>query len=218
MKIIENIEIKYSNQRVDYIDSLKIMEKRVEEINSNYEKELIWFLSHDHIYTMGTSGNKKEVHSKIDIPLIKTNRGGKITYHGPGQRIIYFLIDLKKRKKDIRKFVSSIENAAIRLLKEYDLKATTYPNRIGIWITKNKDTKLSKEQKIGAIGLRLKKWTTYHGLSFNINPDLRYFEKIDACGIKEYSATSMDALGIKINNKEFDKIFLDFYLDELKKL
>ena len=218
MKILENIEINYSNEKIDYLDSINFMEKRVSEINANKRKELIWFLNHDHLYTMGTSGSKNEIRSEINIPLIKTNRGGKITYHGPGQRIIYFLIDLKKRKKDIRMFVSSIENAVILLLKEFNLEALTFNDRIGIWVTKNKNTLLPKERKIGAIGLRLKKWTTYHGLSFNINPDLNYFEKIDACGLKDYQSTSMKDLGIKISTKEFDKLFLSYFLKELKKL
>ena len=218
MKILENIEINYSNEKIDYLDSINFMEKRVSEINANKREELIWFLNHDHLYTMGTSGSKNEIRSEINIPLIKTNRGGKITYHGPGQRIIYFLIDLKKRKKDIRMFVSSIENAVILLLKEFNLEASTFNDRIGIWVTKNKNTLLPKEQKIGAIGLRLKKWTTYHGLSFNINPDLKYFDKIDACGLTGYQSTSMKELGKKINTKEFDKLFLSYFLKELKRL
>lgn len=218
MKIVENIEIKYSTKAIEYHDSLNFMENRVLEINSNNNKELIWFLHHNHIYTLGTSSNKNEIHSKIKIPLIKTNRGGKTTYHGPGQRVVYFLIDLKKRKKDIRNFVSCIENAAILFLNEFGIEAKTFRDRIGIWITKNNDISLKKEKKIGAIGLRVKKWTTYHGLSFNINPDLNYFEKIYPCGLKEYSTTSMKELGINITINEFDRLFLKFYLNELKNL
>ena len=218
MKVIDNIEINYSTTEVDYLDSINFMEKRVSEINDKKRKELIWFLNHDHLYTIGTSGSKNEVRSKITIPLIKTNRGGKITYHGPGQRIVYFLIDLKKRKKDIKMFVNSIENTVILLLKEFNLQASTFDGRVGIWVTKSKNTILPKEKKIGAIGLRLKKWTTYHGLSFNINPDLKYFEKIDACGLKDYKSTSMEALGLKISTKEFDRLFLRYFLKELKKL
>ena len=218
MKIEKKIEIKHTTKAVEYNDSLNFMENRVLEINSNINKELIWFLHHNHIFTLGTSGKENELHSKINIPFIKTNRGGKITYHGPGQRIVYFLIDLKKRKKDIRNFVNSIETAAILFLNEFGIEAKTFKDRIGIWVTKNKGISLKKEEKIGAIGLRLKKWTTYHGLSFNINPDLNYFKKIYPCGLKEYSTTSMNALGVNITNNEFDKLFLEIYLKELKKL
>ena len=218
MKTINNIDIYYSSKNIDYLEALNMMEKRVIEINTQDKNELIWFLNHNHTYTIGTSGSKKEIRSKVEYPVIKTNRGGKMTYHGPGQRVIYFLIDLKKRKKDIRKFVSIIENSVIKVLKEFKIEARSYPNKIGIWIIKNKKKKLKKEEKIGAIGLRIKKWITYHGLSFNINPDLGNFEKIDACGLKNYKSTSMKALGIKINSKEFDQLFLKYFLKELEKL
>jgi len=218
MKTINNIDIYYSSKNIDYLEALNMMEKRVIEINTQDKNELIWFLNHNHTYTIGTSGSKKEIRSKVEYPVIKTNRGGKMTYHGPGQRVIYFLIDLKKRKKDIRKFVSIIENSVIKVLKEFKIEARSYHNKIGIWIIKNKKKKLKKEEKIGAIGLRIKKWITYHGLSFNINPDLGNFEKIDACWLKNYKSTSMKALGIKINSKEFDQLFLKYFLKELEKL
>ena len=218
MLINKNIEINYSSELVNYEDSINLMEKRVNEIYLNKKRELIWLLNHDHIYTMGASSSDKEIREKLNAPLFKTNRGGKITYHGPGQRIIYFLINLNDRKRDIRKFVDLIENSAIKVLKEFDIEAKTFPGRVGIWVIKNKKDYLEKEQKIGAIGLRIKKWVTYHGLSFNINPDLEYYEKIDACGLKDYSATSMKSLGINISNDEFDKIYLKYFLEDLDKL
>ena len=218
MLINKNIEINYSSELINYEDSINLMEKRVNEIYLNKKRELIWLLNHDHIYTMGASSSEKEIRGKLNAPLFKTNRGGKITYHGPGQRIIYFLISLNDRKRDIRKFVDLIENSAIKVLKEFDIEAKTFPGRVGIWIVKNKNDYLEKEQKIGAIGLRIKKWITYHGLSFNINPDLKYYEKIDACGLKDYSAPSMQSLGINISNDEFDKIYLKYFLEDLDKL
>ena len=218
MLINKNIEINYSSELINYEDSINLMEKRVNEIYLNKKSELIWLLNHDHIYTLGATGTEKEIRGKLNAPLLRTNRGGKITYHGPGQRIIYFLISLNDRKRDIRKFVDLIENSAIKVLKEFDIEAKTFPGRVGIWIVKNKNDYLEKEQKIGAIGLRIKKWVTYHGLSFNINPDLKYYEKIDACGLKDYSATSMKSLGINISNDEFDKIYLKYFLEDLDKL
>ena len=167
----------------------------------------MWFLNHNHVYTCGTSADKNEILSKTNIPILQTNRGGKTTYHGPGQRIVYFMIDLNKRKKDIRKFVNIIENSVISLLKEFDIEATTFPEKVGIWVIRYQGNKLSKEKKIGAIGLRIRKWVTYHGLSFNINPDLKFYENINACGLNNYSSTSLKDLCINLTDKEFDKMF-----------
>ena len=217
MKEQNIIEINQSFDKIDYQKSINLMEKRIIEIATNKQKELIWFLNHDHIYTMGTSANKNEILKDIKMPIIITNRGGKSTYHGPGQRIVYFLIDLNKRKKDIRKFISLIENSAIAVLKEFDLEAQTFSDRVGIWVTKNKNISLKKEEKIGSIGLRVKKWITYHGLSFNLNPQLKYYKYIDACGLTEYSTTSLEKLGINLSEENFDKIYLKYFLKGLKK-
>ena len=200
------IDIKTSNQNIEYFDALNFMEKKVDKILDNQENEMLWFLNHNHIYTCGTSANRNEILSKTNIPILQTNRGGKTTYHGPGQRVVYFMINLNKRKKDIRKFVNIIENSVISLLKEFGIEATTFPERVGIWVIKSQGNKLSKEKKIGSIGLRIKKWVTYHGLSFNINPDLKFYENINACGLKNYTSTSLKDLCINLSNKEFDKI------------
>ena len=205
------IDIKISNHNIEYIDALNFMEKKVDKIISNEENEMLWFLNHNHIYTCGTSANKNEILFKTNTPIFQTNRGGKTTYHGPGQRIVYIMINLNKRKKDIRKFINIIENSVISLLNEFDIEATTFPERVGIWVIKYQGNKLSKEKKIGAIGLRIKKWITYHGLSFNINPDLKYYENITACGLKNYSSTSLKNLNINLSDKEFDKIFKKYF-------
>ena len=218
MKINTDIQVNNSNSSIGYKYSLQIMEKRVIDISLKKKKELIWFLNHDHIYTIGTSGQPQEFYPRFDIPCIETNRGGKITYHGPGQRIVYFLIDLKNRKKDIRKFVNIIEQSAINLLNEFDIEAITFSDRIGIWVIKNKKITLEKEKKIGAIGLRVKKWITYHGLSFNLNPDLNYYKNIEPCGLSNQSVTSLKSLGINLSQDTFDKLYLRFFLKELKNL
>ena len=205
------IDIKTSSKNIEYFDALKFMEKKVEKILDNNENEMMWFLNHNHVYTCGTSADKNEILSKTNIPILQTNRGGKTTYHGPGQRIVYVMINLNKRKKDIRKFVNIIENSVISLLKEFGIEATTFPERVGIWVIKSQGNKLLKEKKIGAIGLRIKKWITYHGLSFNINPDLKYYENITACGLKNYSSTSLKNLNINLSDKEFDKIFKKYF-------
>jgi len=212
----ELIEINYSNKEIDYNESVTLMEERIMDIYNKKSSELIWFLNHSNIYTMGTSAQKNEIHKDVNIPIIQANRGGKTTYHGPGQRIVYFLINLGNRNKDIRKFVSLIEKSTIKVLKEFDLEAQTFPKRIGIWVTKNKGVSLKKEEKIGAIGLRIKKWITFHGLSFNINPNLQYYNNIDPCGLKEYSTTSMEKLGINLSQDNFDKIYLKYFLKGLE--
>ena len=213
-----NIEIKKNNEKLEYQASLNFMEKRVFEIINQNKEDLIWFLNYENIYTIGASGSDKDILQTINIPVLKTNRGGKVTYHGPGQRIVYFLMDLKKRKKDIRKFVSTIEISAIKLLKEFNIEATTFSDRVGIWVVGYNNKKLCREKKIGAIGLRVKKWVTYHGLSFNLKPNLKYYEHINACGLSNYSSTSMKSLGIDLSEKDFDEIFLKIFLKEIKNL
>ena len=212
------IDIKTSKQNIEYFDAINFMEKKVDKILCNEENEMLWFLNHHHIYTCGASSNRNEILSKTNIPILQTNRGGKTTYHGPGQRIVYFMINLNKRKKDIRKFVNIIENSVISLLKEFNIEAKTFPERIGIWVIKSQGNKLSKEKKIGAIGLRIRKWVTYHGLSFNINPDLKFYENINACGLNNYSSTSLNDLRINLTNKEFDKMFKKKFNNEISQM
>ena len=213
-----NIKIKISDKNVNYLNALKTMQKQVDDIIYHNGNELIWFLNHNHIYTCGTSANKNEILKTTNIPIVQTNRGGKTTYHGPGQRIVYLMINLNKKKRDIRKFINLIEQSVVSLLKDFNIESTTFPNRVGIWITESKGKIFEKEKKIGAIGLRIKKWVTYHGLSFNINPDLTYYKNIHACGLKNYSVTSLGELGIKLSQKQFDKIFLSYFIKGLKNL
>ena len=211
-----NIEIKRQYEFVDYKESVEIMKSRVSQIIMETNEELLWFLNHNHIYTQGTSASENEILKKNKIKIVKTNRGGKTTYHGPGQRIIYFMINLNKRKKDIREFISIIESSLIEFLNMYNVNCTTYKNRVGIWVTGKNGKEFKKEEKIGAIGLRLKNWVTYHGLSFNINPDMKNYEYINACGLQNYNNTSMKKLGVKISENKFDEEFSEIFLKNLK--
>ena len=211
-----NIEIIKEYQFVDYEKSLELIQVRVNDIINESKNELIWFLNHDHIYTQGTSSSDKEILKKNKIRILKTNRGGKTTYHGPGQRIIYFMINLNKRKKDIRNFITIIEKSLIEFLNIYNIDCRTYKDRVGIWVTGKNGKKFSKEEKIGAIGLRLKNWITYHGLSFNINPDMHNYDFIKACGLENFKNTSLKELGIHIKEKKFDKEFAKIFLKNLK--
>ena len=213
-----NIEIKKQYDLVDYEASVKFMQLRVKEISRNLQKELIWFLNHDHIYTKGTSADENEILKTNEIKIVKTNRGGKTTYHGPGQRIVYFMIDLNSKKKDIRKFITIIEQSLIDFLKNYKINATTFKDRVGIWVTGKDGQTFDKEEKIGAIGLRLQKWITYHGLSFNIKPDMTNYEYINACGLENFKNTSLFELGINLDEECFDNEYSKIFLKNLQQL
>ena len=213
---MNQIEIKISNEEINYKEAVLFMESKVRDIIENHSKELLWFLSHNHIFTQGTSASDDEILNSDVIEVLKTNRGGKTTYHGPGQRIVYFMLNLNNKKKDIRKFISVIENSVIDFLKNYNVEARAFKDRVGIWVIKNNKMTFDKEKKICAIGLRVKKWITYHGMSFNINPDLKYYNSIHSCGLKEYANTSLNELGIKIDQKEFDEGFKKIFLNKLK--
>ena len=215
---MDSLEIQQTDQLINYKLALSNMQKRVDQILTKSKNEMIWFLNHNHIYTQGTSSSDQEILKKNNIPIFKTNRGGKTTYHGPGQRIVYFMIDLNKRNKDLRRFISLIENSLINILYKYHIESTTFKNRVGIWVVKNQGKTLDKEKKIGAIGLRIKKWITYHGLSFNIKTNLKYYDYINSCGLLEYKNTSLENLGIDISVKDFDNEYLAEFKKNLKNL
>ncbi len=215
---MNSLEVKQTDKFINYELALSDMQNRVDQIITKSKNEMIWFLNHNHIYTQGTSSSNQEILKKNNIPIFKTNRGGKTTYHGPGQRIVYFMIDLNKRNKDLRKFISLIENSLINILYKYHIESTTFKNRVGIWVIKNQGKTLDKEKKIGAIGLRIKKWITYHGLSFNIKTNLKYYDYINSCGLLEYKNTSLENLGIDISVSDFDKEYLAEFKKNLKNL
>ncbi len=201
-----NIEVKNAVNLIDYIESMKVLEQRVEDVISGKEKELLWVIEHHHVYTAGTSSNKTDLLDK-KINVIKSNRGGKYTYHGPGQKVIYFVLDLNKRGKNIRKLINNIENCIIEVLNEYNIKS--YPDRknIGIWVG-NKN----RSKKIAAIGIKVKKWVAYHGFSLNISNDLEKYNYIIPCGIKDKGITSLKNLGIK-NYGNIEKIIIEKFLN-----
>ena len=204
-----NIEIKKSQKPVKYGDALTLMEKRLYEINKNDSNDLIWILEHEEIYTAGTSFKEKEILDN-SIKVIQTNRGGKITYHGPGQLICYFVIDLKKRKKDIRKFISIIEKTIIDTFKFYKIDTFADKKNIGIWYKKNNEIK-----KVAAIGVRVSKWVAYHGFSININNDLNKYNAIIPCGIVDKGITSLK----KIKNQNYDNLdnkLVEYFISNLK--
>ena len=180
-----SIEIKKSEKPVIYEDAKKLMEERLLNVDLNKSNELIWTLEHPDIYTAGTSYDKNDILDK-SIKILETNRGGKITYHGPGQLICYFVIDLKKRKKDIRKFISIIEKTIIETLDFFNIKSFSDKENIGIW---NKES--GKTKKVAAIGVRVSKWIAYHGFSINISNNLEKYDAIIPCGIKDKGVTNL---------------------------
>ena len=196
-----NIEVKISKLRIPYKKAIYDLEKRVEDVKKGIKKELIWILEHPTTYTGGIRSSKNEILDK-KIKIIKTNRGGKITLHNPGQKIIYFVIDLNKRKKDIRLLLKVIETSIIEVLKIYNINGSSDKKNIGIWV---------KNKKISAIGIKVKRWIAYHGCSININNDLSKYKKIIPCGLSNDRITSFDDLGVKniFNlNKNIKKIFV----------
>ena len=204
-----NIEIKKSVKPIEYTKAIKYLENRVIEVNNNKSKELIWFLEHPSVYTAGSSYNKSEILDS-SINLIKTKRGGKITWHGPGQLVCYFVLNLNNRKRDIRKFISIIENSIIKTLKEYDIESQSDRENIGIWVKSN-----NKIKKIAAIGIRIKRWIAYHGFSINIDNDLNNYNKIIPCGIKDKEVTNLRSIKNQNYNNLSEKI-LNNLINNLK--
>ena len=203
------IEIKKSKNPVKYKDALDFMEQKVWEINQKKSNELIWILEHEHLYTAGKNFDENEILDK-SIKIIETNRGGKITYHGPGQLICYFVIDLKKRKKDIRKFISIIEKTIIDTLNFYKIDTFADTKNIGIWYNDN-----NKIKKVAAIGVRVSKWVAYHGFSINIDNDLKKYNAIIPCGINDKGVTNLKNIKNQ-NYKELANILLNNFISNLK--
>ncbi len=202
-----NIEIKISKRRISYKNAMKILNKRVEKIKKNKGKELIWILEHPTTYTAGIRTNNEEILDKR-IKIIKTNRGGKITLHNPGQKIVYFVLNLNERKKDIRKLIDTIERSLIEFLRIYKINAIRDKKNIGIWVS---------GKKIAAIGLRVSRWIAFHGFSININNNLKEYLKIIPCGLNNQKITSIFKEK-KIIIKNFEKKLIKILLNNIKRI
>jgi len=204
-----NFEVKISQKPIDYKKSIEILEKRVCDVSDGKKPELLWIIEHKEVYTSGIRSDNSELLNKR-VKVIKTNRGGKYTYHGPGQKIVYFVLNLNKREKDIRKLIYKIELCIINILKEYRIKSYADKKNIGIWIGDKKNSK-----KIAAIGIRVKKWIAYHGFSINISTDLKKYNAIIPCGIKNKGIGSFKEMGIsKANN--IDNIIVKNFLNTFR--
>ena len=213
------VQWEISDGEVGYNTALEKMDNHVQKMISGEGGEKIWLLEHPPLYTAGTSADKKDLIKPNLFPVFETKRGGQYTYHGPGQRIVYVMLDLNNRGKDIKKFVNNLEAWIIHTLAEFNVIGQSRSGRVGIWVErpdkpKNVDGFL-EEEKIAAIGVRLKKWVTLHGLSINVDPDLDNFQGIVPCGIKDHGVTSMADLGLPVSmvdldialKKSFSKVF-----------
>mgnify|MGYP001177512377 CR=1 FL=1 len=205
-----NIDIKKSTKPVKYIEAIEFLEKRVIDVSLKKKNELIWILEHPSTFTAGKRFMESEILDK-KIKLIKTSRGGKITWHGRGQLICYFVIDLSRRGKDIRKFINLIEKTIIETLKKYNIYSFSDRKNVGIWIKDDNKTK-----KIGAIGIKIRKWIAFHGFSLNINNSLNEYRKIIPCGIKSKDITCLKLIKDQ-NYKKIKKDIVSNFIKNLKK-
>ena len=204
-----NIEIKKSKKPIKYEDAIRFMEQRLIAVNENKSKQLIWILEHEDLYTAGSNYNENEIIDK-SIKILKTKRGGKITYHGPGQLICYFVIDLKKRKKDLRKLITLIEKTIIESISEFEIKTFGDRKNIGIWLSHK-----NKIKKIAAIGIRVSKWIAYHGFAINVNNDLSKYKNIIPCGIKDKGVINLKEVR-DVNYKDLKKIIINNFTKNLE--
>ena len=197
-----------SNELVDYDYAVSFMESRAADIASNKKKELIWLVEHPPLYTGGASADEKDLLDKNSFPVYRTRRGGKFTYHGPGQRVAYVMLDLNKRERDVRSFVEFLERWIIATLQEFNIEGEIRPDRVGVWIRRKDKEKGADgnflEEKIAAIGLKLRKWVSFHGISININPNLDHFSGIIPCGAENFGVTSFKDLGVSVTMDDFD--------------
>ena len=205
------MKLKLVKKKIDYNFAINYMEKRLEKVIKGEKFELLWILEHNSIYTCGIRSDKKNILNK-GIKVIKTNRGGKITHHGPGQKIIYFVINLNKRKKDIRYLLTKIEKCIIKILKHYKINSFSDRKNVGIWVKEKKNIK-----KIAAIGIKVKKWVAFHGFSINVDNDLDYYKNIIPCGINDKGITRIKDLTNK-NLRNINQIIKKNLINSFKKI
>ena len=194
------IEFFNSSELVDYKKSIELMEKRVEGINEDKASELLWFLEHPSIYTAGTSSNDKDLLNENLFPVFRTNRGGQFTYHGPGQRVAYVMLNVRDRDYNVKSFIRLLEQWIMNSLMDIGIKSFLIKGKVGIWI--------NNEEKIASLGLRIRKGISFHGISLNINPNLEHFSGIIPCGNENSGVTSIEKIGLNIKKKEIDKILI----------
>lgn len=211
------IEWRISDQPVNYPDALAFMEQRVLDIRAGNAPETIWLLTHPPLYTAGTSSNPQDLLAPDRFPVYPAGRGGQYTYHGPGQRVAYVMLDLKHRGQDIRQLVCDLEDWIIKTLAVFLVSGERRQGRVGIWVDRGRGTGISKEDKIAALGIRVRKWVSFHGISLNVDPDLSHFGGIVPCGIAEHGVTSLEDLGVLVSMEEVDVALRNCFEDVFRR-
>jgi lipoyl(octanoyl) transferase len=207
------VEWRISHAPVPYPDAVAEMESRVADIAAGNAPELVWLLEHPPLYTSGTSGRDSDL-LEARFPIFQTGRGGQITYHGPGQRVAYVMLDLKRRRPDVRAYVASLEEWIIRTLAAFNVRGERREDRVGVWV-KRPDKGPGFEDKIAAIGVRLKRWVSFHGIAINVEPDLSHFSAIVPCGVVDlrYGVTSLVDLGLPVTLPDVDVALRQSFID-----
>jgi lipoyl(octanoyl) transferase len=200
MQTDTQIEWKIGSNLIDYEEALSFMEERVAEIHLGTARELVWFVEHPPLYTSGTSSKESDLLAPKRFPVYYAGRGGQYTYHGPGQRVVYVMLDLNKRGRDVRKFVADLERWIIESLAEFNIIGEIREGRVGVWVERQG----GREDKIAAIGVRVRKWVTFHGICINVEPDLSHYTGIVPCGISDHGVTSLVDLGLPVNMDDLD--------------
>src|SRR5690606_12022966 len=213
----EAVEWRISDGITPYEEALSFMEKRVEQIRAGTARELIWLVEHPPLYTAGTSANPADLIDPTRFPVYDAGRGGEYTYHGPGQRVAYVMLDLKRRREDVRAFVTALEEWIIATLGSFNVRGERRVGRVGVWVTRPEKPPLPDgspmEDKIAAIGIRLRKWVSYHGISINVEPELSHFGGIVPCGIEGYGVTSLVDLGLPVTMDDLDLALKQAFAD-----
>ncbi|WP_420349670.1 lipoyl(octanoyl) transferase LipB [Pelagibius sp.] len=187
-----------------YPEAVAFMERRVAEIRAGSAPELIWLVEHPPLYTAGTSARREDLLQPDRFPVFETGRGGEFTYHGPGQRVVYVMLDLKRRTPDLRRYVHDLEEWIIRSLAQFSVTGERREGRVGIWVARSDGALGPREDKIAAIGVRIRRWVTYHGLAINVEPELDHFSGIVPCGVSEHGVTSLVDLGLPVGMVDLD--------------
>jgi len=194
------LDWRVSSELIPYEEAMTIMEERVQAIHERTAPEMVWFLEHPPLYTAGSSAKPSDLLDASGLPVYETGRGGQYTYHGPGQRVGYVMIDLTKRRRDVRFFVTALEQWIIDTLDVFGITGERRCGRVGIWVNHE-----GQDKKIAALGVRLRRWISFHGIAINVNPDLSHFQGIVPCGLSQYGVTSCEALGVSISLGELDE-------------
>lgn len=201
-------EWRITDDPVPYPEALAAMDARVAAIRDGSAAEQVWLLEHPSLYTAGTSARAEDLLNPGDIPVFDAGRGGQYTYHGPGQRVAYVMLDLKARNPDVRCYVHALEEWLIRALDRFNVKGERRADRVGIWVERKAPGGFKREDKIAAIGVRVRRWVTFHGIALNVEPDLSLFSGIVPCGIREHGVTSLWDLGIHVTMEEVDSALM----------